>query len=210
MTGTIRLPCFKGSLSVEFYDGMLKTVHATVPPETIAHGLSGVGRFGGQTDPTPYTVGEHSVRLAWLLDDWGYGEPFQAAALLHDAPECFGVGDLNSFIKRALGLDRLKHLDTAIAEALWVSLGCEAKYRMTWSAVEPVIDPFDKWLGHHEAQHFSFYVPPEAKFDPAKFRIPGRSQTALRCDGWSPRWAKTEWLLSWSHLMEPHAHDEHD
>jgi Predicted hydrolases of HD superfamily len=74
--------------------------------EDIAHGLSRVARWNGQTSGDwPFSVAEHSL----LVEDvFGRLGPATAAerlsALLHDAPE-YVIGDMISPFKAALGLD---------------------------------------------------------------------------------------------------------
>lgn len=75
--------------------------------EDIAHGLSRVARWNGQTDGAwAFSVAEHCLlveRLAGLLLP-GWPARWRLAALLHDAPE-YVVGDLISPFKAAVGLD---------------------------------------------------------------------------------------------------------
>ena len=87
--------------------------------EDIAHGLSRVARWNGQTSsPWSYSVAEHSVltldlalRIQPKLET-----RWRLATLLHDAPE-YVIGDLISPFKAAVGLDykEMEHqLQTAI------------------------------------------------------------------------------------------------
>lgn len=87
--------------------------------EDIAHGLSRVARWNGQTSgANPYSVAEHSLLVEVLVGEFkpGLDARWSLAALLHDAPE-YVVGDLISPFKAAVGLDykALEHrLMTAI------------------------------------------------------------------------------------------------
>ena len=58
--------------------------------EDIAHALSNQCRFSGHTR-VPYSVAEHSVRVSWLLQDWGYDKAIQFWGLMHDAAEAYLV-----------------------------------------------------------------------------------------------------------------------
>ena len=75
--------------------------------EDIAHGLSRVARWNGQTvGPWPFSVAQHCLLvedLAGRLKD-GLETPWRLAALLHDAPE-YVIGDMISPFKAALGID---------------------------------------------------------------------------------------------------------
>ena len=73
----------------------------------IAHGLSRVARWNGQTLGThAFSVAQHSLLVERLVR-FEAGEASRAllmAALLHDAPE-YVIGDLISPFKSALGID---------------------------------------------------------------------------------------------------------
>lgn len=188
------LACFQGELKIG-EDG--KVSHCTVTPEAIAHGTAAVSRFGGQTH-RPHSVAEHEVRLAWLLEDNGYGPAVSAAALIHDGPEAFGVGDINTFIKRRYGLDGLREFDRHMTEVFWDTL-CRPKFDVPWSSVEEVVHTFDKWLGHWEARHHGFVIPEHIAFDPLKYNSPAALQVAF----WSHHDAKRFWLDAWDSLGLP-------
>ena len=75
--------------------------------EDIAHGLSRVARWNGQTEgANPFSVAEHSLLVERLM---GLAAPrtdmrWRLAALLHDAPE-YVIGDLISPFKAMVGGD---------------------------------------------------------------------------------------------------------
>lgn len=75
--------------------------------EDIAHGLSRVARWNGQTHgANPFSVAEHSLLVERLI---GLSAPkldprWRLAALLHDAPE-YVIGDLISPFKAMVGGD---------------------------------------------------------------------------------------------------------
>lgn len=73
--------------------------------EDIAHGLSFVARWNGQTiGEHPYSVAEHSLLVAQIYARLApRHEPlWELAALLHDAPE-YVIGDMISPVKAEVG-----------------------------------------------------------------------------------------------------------
>ena len=95
--------------------------------EDIAHGLSRVSRWNGQT------LGEHSFSVAQhsvlVLDIFSTREPQSSAkerlyALLHDAPE-YVIGDLISPFKTAVGMD-YKSLERKLEHAVHIRFGLKA------------------------------------------------------------------------------------
>ena len=75
--------------------------------EDIAHGLSRVARWNGQTIGThAFSVAQHSMIVEEicrkLAPEWD--KKRRMIALLHDAPQCV-IGDMISPFKAALGLD---------------------------------------------------------------------------------------------------------
>ena len=75
--------------------------------EDIAHGLSRVARWNGQTKgANPFSVAEHSLLVERLMHAAApkLGPRWQLAALLHDAPE-YVIGDLISPFKAMVGGD---------------------------------------------------------------------------------------------------------
>lgn len=53
----------------------------------IAHALSTINRFAGHVDF--YSVGEHSLRVSKLVEEWGCSPDVQLLGLLHDASEAY-------------------------------------------------------------------------------------------------------------------------
>jgi 5'-deoxynucleotidase YfbR-like HD superfamily hydrolase len=73
----------------------------------IAHGLSRVARWNGQTTgPHAFSVAQHSLLVEAIVGTLhpDLARRWRLAALLHDAPE-YVIGDLISPFKAALGLD---------------------------------------------------------------------------------------------------------
>jgi 5'-deoxynucleotidase YfbR-like HD superfamily hydrolase len=95
----------------------------------IAHGLSQICRFGGQTKPF-FSVAEHSLRLWEAVERRGGDEVAQLQALLHDAHEAF-TGDMTRQLQIEMGkmdaksiavVNSVKNrIDRAIFEAAEVS-----------------------------------------------------------------------------------------
>lgn len=68
----------------------------------IAHALSIQNRFTGHTK-RPYSVAEHSLLVADMLQAAGFGAGIQLAGLMHDAHEAY-TSDVSSPAKQVLGL----------------------------------------------------------------------------------------------------------
>ena len=96
--------------------------------EDIAHGLSRVARWNGQTEGAhPFSVAEHSLLVEDLLARL---RPKATAeerlfALLHDAPESV-IGDMISPFKAALGID-YRAFEHRLAAAVHIRFGLAAE-----------------------------------------------------------------------------------
>lgn len=77
----------------------LAPVPSSIFVEDIAHALSNQCRFAGHTR-VHYSVAEHSVRVSWLVEEWGADEAVQLWALMHDASEAYLV-DLPTPLKQS-------------------------------------------------------------------------------------------------------------
>ena len=71
--------------------------------EDVAHHLALINRFTGATG-RPYSVAEHSLLVAEILERAGARPMCLRAALLHDAHEAY-VGDISTPVKTFLGED---------------------------------------------------------------------------------------------------------
>ncbi len=92
--------------------------------EDIAHGLSRVARWNGQTSGDwAFSVAEHSVLVADILERLNPKSPrkWRLAALLHDASE-YVVGDLISPFKAAVGFD-YKAFENRLMDAVHIRFG---------------------------------------------------------------------------------------
>jgi 5'-deoxynucleotidase YfbR-like HD superfamily hydrolase len=95
--------------------------------EDIAHGLSFVARWNGQTvGEFPYSVAEHSLLVERLHARLNPRAPakWRLAALLHDAPE-YVIGDMISPVKSAIG-PGYDALDKRLAAAVHLRFGLPA------------------------------------------------------------------------------------
>jgi 5'-deoxynucleotidase YfbR-like HD superfamily hydrolase len=95
--------------------------------EDIAHGLSFVARWNGQTlGDFAYSVAEHSLLVERLYSRLNPRAPAKwlLAALLHDAPE-YVIGDMISPVKNAVG-PGYDALDKRLAAAVHIRFGLPA------------------------------------------------------------------------------------
>ncbi|MGK2873266.1 MAG: HD domain-containing protein [Alphaproteobacteria bacterium] len=95
--------------------------------EDIAHGLSRVARWNGQTNgPWPFSVAQHSLLVLALYDciQPRAEQRWRLAALLHDAAE-YVVGDLISPFKAAVGTN-YKALEQRLDSAIRLRFGLPA------------------------------------------------------------------------------------
>lgn len=116
-------------------------------PAQIARGLARTGRFGGHC---PYTVGLHSVYLAEYVRI-KYGDPIiTILAATHDAPECLGVGDMNTHLKRQIGQAIRSYEDD-----LWLDFLLQKQFRLGDLVTEDrlkIVHEADKLFGSIEAR----------------------------------------------------------
>ncbi|WP_439526019.1 HD domain-containing protein [Roseovarius mucosus] len=124
--------------------------------EDIAHGLSFVARWNGQTlGDFAYSVAEHSLLVERLYSRLMPASPakWRLAALLHDAPE-YVIGDMISPVKNAVG-PGYDELDKRLAAAIHIRFGLPA-------AIPPAIkkqikqaDKISAWMEATEIAGFS-------------------------------------------------------
>lgn len=124
--------------------------------EDIAHGLSFVARWNGQTiGDFAYSVAEHSLLVEELFAQLNPKAPakWRLAALLHDAPE-YVIGDMISPVKAAVGPD-YGALDDRLAAAIHIRFGLPAA---TPASIKKQIKKADKisaWMEATEIAGFS-------------------------------------------------------
>ncbi len=96
--------------------------------EDIAHGLSRVARWNGQTSGDwAYSVAQHSVLVETLLGRFRNDMPvgWRLAGLVHDAAE-YVIGDLISPFKAAVGFD-YKSFEIDLLSAIHIRIGLPAQ-----------------------------------------------------------------------------------
>lgn len=128
--------------------------------EDIAHGLSFVARWNGQTlGDFAYSVAEHSLLVETLYARLNPNAPakWRLAALLHDAPE-YVIGDMISPVKAAVG-PNYDELDKRLAAAVHLRFGLPATIP---AAVKKQIKKADKISAWMEATQIAGFSEPEA------------------------------------------------
>ena len=115
--------------------------------EDIAHGLSRVARWNGQTSGDhAFSVAEHSVLVENIC---GRLEPRlstskRLTALLHDAPE-YVIGDMISPFKTILG-DDYKAVETRLEQAIHLRFGLPANLSPTLHKLIKRADRISAWF----------------------------------------------------------------
>jgi 5'-deoxynucleotidase YfbR-like HD superfamily hydrolase len=133
--------------------------------EDIAHGLSFVARWNGQTvGDWPYSVAEHSLLVADLLGD---PDPrWRLAALLHDAPE-YVIGDVIAPVKAQVG-PGYAEMDARLTAAIHLRFGLPSVLPPAVKAAIKRADRASAWLeatqiaGFSEAEATRFFGRHEA------------------------------------------------
>ena len=115
--------------------------------QDIAHGLSFVARWNGQTHGDfPYSVAEHSLLVLRIFESIKpkarVGE--RMFALLHDAPE-YVIGDMISPVKAAIGT-AYQTLDDRLSRAIHIRFGLPAKIPHSVKRKIKTADKISAWL----------------------------------------------------------------
>ncbi len=124
--------------------------------EDIAHGLSFVARWNGQTKGDfAYSVAEHSLLVEELF---GRLHPtatvkWRLAALLHDAPE-YVIGDMISPVKEAVG-PGYGALDDRLTAAIHIRFGLPAQTPQRIKALIKRADRISAWMEAIQIAGFS-------------------------------------------------------
>ena len=115
--------------------------------EDIAHGLTFVARWNGQTrGDWPYSVAEHSLLVEDIFARMNpeSSARWRLAALLHDAPE-YVIGDMISPVKSAIG-PAFGELDARLAAAVHLRFGLPAMLPQEVKAAIKRADRISAWL----------------------------------------------------------------
>lgn len=128
--------------------------------EDIAHGLSRVARWGGQTTGDhAFSVAQHSVlveKISRTLEP-NIEQGWLLAALLHDAAE-YVVGDMISPFKNALGID-YRVFEDKLMQAVHVRFGLAA---VTTPQMKKFIKRSDKISAYLEATQIAGFSASES------------------------------------------------
>ncbi len=129
--------------------------------EDIAHGLSRVARWNGQTvGDFAFSVAEHCVLVERLAaqDRPGLETRWRLAALLHDAPE-YVIGDMISPFKASIGND-YKAVEKALQAAVHIRFGLPARLP---AEITALIKRADRVAAFSEAVDLAGFSEPEAR-----------------------------------------------
>ena len=138
--------------------------------EDIAHGLSFVARWNGQTlGDFAYSVAEHSLLVERLYSRLNPRAPakWRLAALLHDAPE-YVIGDMISPVKNAVG-PGYDALDKRLAAAVHIRFGLPATIPAPVKKQIKKADKISAWMEATEIAGFTvaeadrFFGKPDAE-----------------------------------------------
>lgn len=128
--------------------------------EDIAHGLSRVARWNGQTvGPHIFSVAQHSLlveAIGGLLDP-SVSRPWRLALILHDAPE-YVIGDIISPFKAVIG-DAYKATEGRLLAAVHVRFGLPPE---PGPAVRRLIKRADRLAAYLEATRLAGFSHEEA------------------------------------------------
>jgi len=156
--------------------------------EDIAHGLSFVARWNGQTiGDFPYSVAEHSLLVERLFARLNPRAPakWRLAALLHDAPE-YVIGDMISPVKAAIG-PGYDELDKRLSAAIHLRFGLPAILPVTAKRQIKKADRISAWMeattiaGFSEAEATRFFGRPDSALT-RDLSIRLRPPMETRCD----------------------------
>jgi uncharacterized protein len=162
--------------------------------EDIAHGLSRVARWNGQTEgDQSYSVAEHSLLVENLVVQLKDAVPikWRLAALLHDAPE-YVIGDMISPFKAVIG-DAYKAVENRLQSAIHIRFGLPAELPVE---VKTLIKRADRISARIEATQIAGFSDTEAR------RLFGRSKVggSIRLSPAAPNEAKRRYLERFSRL----------
>jgi 5'-deoxynucleotidase YfbR-like HD superfamily hydrolase len=168
--------------------------------EDIAHGLSRVARWNGQTaGPYIFSVAQHSLLVEAVA---GEIEPDldprqRLAILLHDAPE-YVIGDMISPFKVVIG-EAYKAVEARLAAAIHLRFGLPAERPQAWTRL---LKRADRIAAFHEATRLAGFSREEAiKFFGRPVSLPSWIDAYLA--GWSIEAAQARYLARFGELAMP-------
>ena len=154
--------------------------------EDIAHGLSFVARWNGQTKGNyAYSVAEHSL-LVEKIFTYLYPKTsiqWKLAALLHDAPE-YVIGDMISPVKAAIG-PSYSELEVKLIEAIHIRFGLPASVPQKIKLQIKKADKISAWMeatliaGFKISEANKFFTSPPKNFN-FSTELKLRQPTAVR------------------------------
>jgi len=156
--------------------------------DDIAHGLSRVARWNGQTaGEWAYSVAQHSVlveRITSLLDR-ELPQRWRLASLLHDAPE-YVIGDMITPFKAVIGSD-YKTVENGLMRAIHLRVGLPAELP---ASVSKLIKRADRIAAYLEATQLAGFAAAEAR----RFFGSPRIGKDIRIDPMPPDDAKSRYV----------------
>jgi 5'-deoxynucleotidase YfbR-like HD superfamily hydrolase len=169
-----------------------------VEVEDIAHGLSRVARWNGQTrGEWAYSVAEHSLlveRIFRVIRPEATPEE-RLQALLHDAPE-YVIGDMISPFKAALGLD-YKDFEERLMVAVHIRFGLRPH---PLKEVEKAIKRADRASAYFEATQLAGFEEKEAAKFFSRPRFKGAHE--IRIEPQPPRKVKAAYVARFEMLSK--------
>jgi 5'-deoxynucleotidase YfbR-like HD superfamily hydrolase len=162
--------------------------------EDIAHGLSRVARWNGQTGGRwAFTVAQHSLLVEALAGRFRPQAPdsWRLAALLHDAPE-YVVGDLITPFKNAVGLD-YRALERRLLQAIHIRFALPPELP---KAAAALIKRADRAAAYLEATQLAGFAVGEAR----RFFGRHRDLDDIELAPWPPAKAKSRFLGRYGEL----------
>lgn len=127
-----------------------------IEAEDIAHGLSFVARWNGQTiGEFPYSVAEHSLLVERIYSLLNPAAPakWKLVALLHDAPE-YVIGDMISPVKASVG-PGYRALDDRLMAAVLLRFGLPGEVPKSIKTQIKRADKISAWLEAIQIADFS-------------------------------------------------------
>ncbi len=164
--------------------------------EDVAHGLSRVARWNGQTSGDwAYSVAQHSLLVEAIAGHRGLARRWRLAALLHDAPE-YVIGDLITPFKAIVGIE-YRDLEARLARAIRIRFGLSATLP---KAPQTAIKRADRAAAHFEATALAGFGDTEARRYFGREPDLPRTLVESYLSPWPPAEAKRRFLARYAVL----------